>query len=208
MPKTDILNKQGEVVGEVELSEEIFGIEPNEPVVHQVVVAQLANKRQGTKGTKTRAEVRGGGKKPWRQKGTGRARAGSNTSPVWVGGGVVFAPKARDYSKKVNKKVKNLAMRSVFSDKVLNNELRVLDALTLEAPKTKEMIAVLGAIEAPKSTLIVTPEKDEVVLRSSNNIPKVQTTTVGELNVYDMLKYDNLVLTKDALDKIEEVYKK
>lgn len=207
MPQTNILNKQGDVVGTVELNEEIFGIEPNEPVVHQVVVAQLANKRQGTKGTKTRAEVRGGGKKPWRQKGTGRARAGSNTSPVWVGGGVVFAPKARDYSKKVNKKVRNLAMRSVFSDKVLNDELRVVDVLDFEAPKTKEMISVLDAINAPKA-LIVTPVKDEVVIRSSNNIPKVQATTVEELNVYDMLKYDYLVLTKDALEKIEEVYAK
>lgn len=207
MPQTNILNKQGDVVGTVELNEEIFGIEPNEPVVHQVVVAQLANKRQGTKGTKTRAEVRGGGKKPWRQKGTGRARAGSNTSPVWVGGGVVFAPKARDYSKKVNKKVRNLAMRSVFSDKVLNDELRVIDVLDFEAPKTKEMISVLDAINAPKA-LIVTPAKDEVVMRSSNNIPKVQATTVDELNVYDMLKYDYLVLTKEALDKIEEVYAK
>ena len=190
MPKTDIFDKQGNVVGSAELSEEIFGIEPNEPVVHQVVVAQLANKRQGTKGSKTRAEVRGGGRKPWRQKGTGRARAGTNSSPLWKGGGVVFAPKARDYSQKVNKKVRNLAMRSVFSDKVLNNELRVLDA-----------------INAPKA-LIVTPVKDEFVLRSSNNIPKVHTTTVEELNVYDMLKYDCLVLTKDALDKIEEVYAK
>ncbi|MGI6110383.1 MAG: 50S ribosomal protein L4, partial [Eubacteriaceae bacterium] len=183
------------------------GIEPNEPVVHQVVVAQLANKRQGTKGSKTRAEVRGGGRKPWRQKGTGRARAGTNSSPLWKGGGVVFAPKARDYSQKVNKKVRNLAMRSVFSDKVLNNELRIVDVLDFEAPKTKEMIAVLDAIEAPKA-LIVTPVKDETVLRSSNNIPKVQTTTVDELNVYDMLRYDCLVLTKDALDKIEEVYAK
>ena len=207
MPKTDIFDKQGNVVGSAELSEEIFGIEPNEPVVHQVVVAQLANKRQGTKGSKTRAEVRGGGRKPWRQKGTGRARAGTNSSPLWKGGGVVFAPKARDYSQKVNKKVRNLAMRSVFSDKVLNNELRVLDALSFDVPKTKEMIAVLDAINAPKA-LIVTPVKDEFVLRSSNNIPKVNTTTVEELNVYDMLKYDCLVLTKDALDKIEEVYAK
>lgn len=207
MPKTNLLDKQGQVVGEVELSEDIFGIEPNEPVVHEVVVAQLANKRQGTKGSKTRSEVRGGGKKPWRQKGTGRARAGTSRSPLWSGGGVIFAPKARDYRKKVNKKVRNLAMRSVFSDKVLNDELRVLDSLTFEAPKTKEMIAVLEAINAPKA-LIVTPSKDEVVLRSSNNIPKTHTTTVDELNVYDMLKYDVLVLTKEALDKIEEVYAK
>ena len=207
MPNTDILDKQGNVVGSVELSEDIFGIEPNEPVVHQVVVAQLANKRQGTKGSLTRAEVRGGGRKPWRQKGTGRARAGTSSSPLWRGGGVIFAPKSRDYSKKVNKKVRNLAMRSVFSAKAADNELRIVNDLNLEAPKTKEMVAVLSAINAPKA-LIVTPTKEETVVRSAGNIAKVQTTTVEELNVYDMLKYDVLVLTKDALDKIEEVYAK
>ena len=205
MPKIDMLDIKGNVVGEVELSENVFGIEPNEPVVHQVVVALLANKRQGTRGAKTRAEVRGGGKKPWRQKGTGRARSGSSRSPVWVGGGVVFAPKARDFSQKVNKKVRNLAMRSVFSAKAADQELRVVDALALEAPKTKEMVKALAAIKAEKA-LVVTAEKDETVVRAANNIPKVATATVGELNVYDMLKYDVLVLTKDALDKVEEVY--
>ncbi|MDD4692719.1 MAG: 50S ribosomal protein L4 [Eubacterium aggregans] len=205
MPKMDIIDIKGNVVGDVELSERVFGIEPNEPVVHQVVVAQLANKRQGTKSAKTRAEVRGGGRKPWRQKGTGRARAGTSRSPLWSGGGVIFAPKSRDYSQKVNKKVRNLAMRSVFSAKVQENELRIVDAFALEAPKTKEMAAVLEAINAPKA-LVVTAEMDEAVIRSANNIPKVATATVAELNVYDMLKYDILVLTKDALDKIEEVY--
>ncbi|MEG1433679.1 MULTISPECIES: 50S ribosomal protein L4 [Eubacterium] len=205
MPKMDIIDIKGNVVGDVELSERVFGIEPNEPVVHQVVVAQLANKRQGTKSAKTRAEVRGGGRKPWRQKGTGRARAGTSRSPLWSGGGVIFAPKSRDYSQKVNKKVRNLAMRSVFSAKVQENELRIVDALALEAPKTKEMAAVLEAINAPKA-LVVTADMDEAVIRSANNIPKVATATVAELNVYDMLKYDILVLTKDALDKIEEVY--
>ncbi len=205
MPKMDIIDIKGNVVGDVELSERVFGIEPNEPVVHQVVVAQLANKRQGTKSVKTRAEVRGGGRKPWRQKGTGRARAGTSRSPLWSGGGVIFAPKSRDYSQKVNKKVRNLAMRSVFSAKVQENELRIVDAFALEAPKTKEMAAVLEAINAPKA-LVVTAEMDEAVIRSANNIPKVATATVAELNVYDMLKYDILVLTKDALDKIEEVY--
>lgn len=205
MPKMDIIDIKGKVVGDVELSERVFGIEPNEPVVHQVVVAQLANKRQGTKSAKTRAEVRGGGRKPWRQKGTGRARAGTSRSPLWSGGGVIFAPKSRDYSQKVNKKVRNLAMRSVFSAKVQENELRIVDAFALEAPKTKEMAAVLEAINAPKA-LVVTAEMDEAVIRSANNIPKVATATVAELNVYDMLKYDILVLTKDALDKIEEVY--
>ena len=205
MPKMDIIDIKGNVVGDVELSERVFGIEPNEPVVHQVVVAQLANKRQGTKSAKTRAEVRGGGRKPWRQKGTGRARAGTSRSPLWSGGGVIFAPKSRDYSQKVNKKVRNLAMRSVFSAKVQENELRIVDAFALEAPKTKEMAAVLEAINAPKA-LVVTAEMDEAVIRSANNIPKVATATVAELNVYDMLKYDILVLTKHALDKIEEVY--
>lgn len=205
MPKIDILDIKGNVVGNTELSERVFGIEPNEPVVHQVVVAQLANKRQGTKGSKTRSEVRGGGRKPWRQKGTGRARAGSSRSPLWIGGGVIFAPKSRDYSKKVNKKVKNLAMRSVFSAKTADQELRVVDAFDFAAPKTKDMVAALDALNA-KNALIVTPEKDATVYLSARNITKVQATTVSELNVYDMLKYDVLVLTKDALAKIEEVY--
>lgn len=205
MPKIDILDIKGNVVGNTELSERVFGIEPNEPVVHQVIVAQLANKRQGTKGSKTRSEVRGGGRKPWRQKGTGRARAGSSRSPLWIGGGVIFAPKSRDYSKKVNKKVKNLAMRSVFSAKTADQELRVVDAFDFAAPKTKDMVAALDALNA-KNALIVTPEKDATVYLSARNINKVQATTVSELNVYDMLKYDVLVLTKDALAKIEEVY--
>lgn len=205
MPKIDILDMKGNVVDSAELSDRVFGIEPNEPVVHQVVVAQLANKRQGTKGSKTRSEVRGGGRKPWRQKGTGRARAGSSRSPLWIGGGVIFAPKARDFSKKVNKKVRNLAMRSVFSAKFADKELRVVDALNFDAPKTKDMIAALAAIDAGKA-LVVTPEKVDNVYLSARNIPKTQATTVAELNVYDMLKYDVLVLTKDALAKIEEVY--
>jgi large subunit ribosomal protein L4 len=205
MPKIDILDVKGNIVGDVELSEGIFGIEPNEYVVHEVVVALLANRRQGTKGTKTRAEVRGGGRKPWKQKGTGRARAGTIRSPLWKGGGVVFAPKSRDYSKKVNKKVKALAMKSVFSSKVQENEIRVLDQLTMDAPKTKEMISVLNNINASKA-LIVLPENNKAVIKSASNIPKIATTTVSELNVYDMLKYDVLVMTQDALEKIEEVY--
>jgi len=205
MPKIDILDVKGNVVGDVELSKEVFGIEPNEHVVHEVVVALLANKRQGTRSAKTRSEVRGGGRKPWRQKGTGRARAGTIRSPLWKGGGVIFAPKSRDYSKKVNKKVRALAMKSVFSAKAQDNELRVLNELTMAAPKTKEMVAVLNNIKAEKA-LIVLPENNDVVIRSANNIPKVATTTVNELNVYDMLKYDVLVMTKEALEKIEEVY--
>ncbi len=207
MSKIDILNKEGDVVGDIELNEEIFDIEPNEYVVHEAVVQYLANQRQGTKSAKTRAEVRGGGKKPWRQKGTGRARAGSIRSPLFRGGGVIFAPKPRDYRKKMNRKKKSLALRSVFSDKNQNKELRVIDVLEFEVPKTKEMIEILDNIDAPKA-LIVTPEKDTNVIKASNNIPKVHTTTVGEINVYDLLYYDTLVLTKDALKKIEEVYKK
>jgi len=205
MPKIDVLDVKGNVVGDVELSEGIFGIEPNEYVVHEVVVALLANRRQGTRSALTRSEVRGGGRKPWRQKGTGRARAGTIRSPLWKGGGVIFAPKSRDYSKKVNKKVKALAMKSVFSAKAQDNELRVLNQLVMDAPKTKEMIAVLNNINAQKA-LIVLPENNEAIIRSANNIPKVATTTVNELNVYDMLKYDVLIMTQEALQKIEEVY--
>lgn len=205
MPKIDVLDVKGNVVGDVELSEGIFGIEPNEHVVHEVVVALLANRRQGTRSALTRSEVRGGGRKPWRQKGTGRARAGTIRSPLWKGGGVIFAPKSRDYSKKVNKKVKALAIKSVFSAKAQDNELRVLNQLVMDAPKTKEMIAVLNNINAQKA-LIVLPENNEAIIRSANNIPKVATTTVNELNVYDMLKYDVLIMTQEALQKIEEVY--
>ncbi|OFV71818.1 50S ribosomal protein L4 [Acetobacterium wieringae] len=205
MPKIDVLDVKGNVVGDVELSEGIFGIEPNEHVVHEVVVALLANRRQGTRSALTRSEVRGGGRKPWRQKGTGRARAGTIRSPLWKGGGVIFAPKSRDYSKKVNKKVKALAMKSVFSAKAQDNELRVLNQLVMDAPKTKEMVAVLNNINAQKA-LIVLPENNEAIIRSANNIPKVATTTVSELNVYDMLKYDVLIMTQEALQKIEEVY--
>ncbi|WP_303867389.1 50S ribosomal protein L4 [Acetobacterium wieringae] len=205
MPKIDVLDVKGNVVGDVELSEGIFGIEPNEHVVHEVVVALLANRRQGTRSALTRSEVRGGGRKPWRQKGTGRARAGTIRSPLWKGGGVIFAPKSRDYSKKVNKKVKALAMKSVFSAKAQDNELRVLNQLVMDAPKTKEMVAVLNNINAQKA-LIVLPENNEAIIRSANNIPKVATTTVNELNVYDMLKYDVLIMTQESLQKIEEVY--
>ena len=205
MPKIDVLDVKGNVVGDVELSEAILGIEPNDHVVHEVVVALLANRRQGTRSALTRSEVRGGGRKPWRQKGTGRARAGTIRSPLWKGGGVIFAPKSRDYSKKVNKKVKALAMKSVFSAKVQDNELRVLNQLVMDVPKTKEMIAVLNNINAQKA-LIVLPENNEAIIRSANNIPKVATTTVNELNVYDMLKYDVLIMTQEALQKIEEVY--
>ena len=205
MPKVDVLNIKGEKVEEITLNDEIFGIEPNEPVVHQVVVALLANKRQGTQSAKTRAEVRGGGKKPWRQKGTGRARAGSIRSPLWKGGGVIFAPKPRDYSKKVNKKMRRLALKSVLSSKVLENELIILDELKFDTPKTKEMVAVLGNINT-KKPLIVLGNNDENVYKSARNIEGVGVSTYDTLNVYDVLKHYNLILTKEAVQKIEEVY--
>ncbi len=205
MPKIDVLNIKGEKVDEVTLSDEIFGIEPNEALVHQVVVAQLANKRQGTQSAKTRSEVRGGGRKPWRQKGTGRARAGTIRSPLFTGGGVIFAPKPRDYSQHVNKKMRRLAMKSVFSAKYNMNELIVLDKLELAEAKTREMAAVLKALNAEKA-LIVLDGMDENVIRSARNIPAVQTAQVNTINTYDMLKYDHLILTVDSLKKIEEVY--
>lgn len=206
MPKIDVINVKGEKVEEITLKEDIFGIEPNEAVVHQVVVAQLANKRQGTQSAKTRSEVRGGGRKPWRQKGTGRARTGSIRSPLWKGGGVIFAPKPRDYSKKINKKMNRLAIKSVLSAKVAENELLVLDALNIAAPKTKEMAAVLENIKAGKKALILTGSIDENVYKSARNLPGVKTATVDTINVYDLLNYDFLVATKDSVEKIEEVY--
>lgn len=206
MPKADLLNVAGERVGEIELKDEIFGIEPNVTVLHQVVKAQLANKRQGTQSAKTRSEVSGGGRKPWRQKGTGRARQGSIRAPQWIKGGVVFAPKPRDYRQAVPKKVKRLAMKSALSSKVLEKEIIVLDQLVLDVPKTKEMISILNNINAGGKALIVLPEKDEMVERSARNIPNVQTLLVNTLNVYDILKYDKLILTKDAVSLIEEVY--
>lgn len=205
MPKVDVINIKGEKIEEITLNDEIFGIEPNEPVVHQVVVALLANKRQGTQSAKTRAEVRGGGKKPWRQKGTGRARAGSIRSPLWKGGGIIFAPKPRDYSKKVNKKMRRLAMKSVLSSKVLENELIILDELKFDAPKTKDMVSVLSNINT-KKPLIVLGNNDENVYKSARNIEGVDVATFDTLNVYDMLKHYNLILTKEAVEKIEEVY--
>ena len=205
MAKVDVVNCKGEKVEEINLCDDIFGIEPNEAVVHQVVVALLANKRQGTQSAKTRSDVRGGGRKPWKQKGTGRARAGSIRSPLWKGGGVIFAPKPRDYSQKINKKMRRLAMKSVLSSKVLENELIVLDSLNFDAPKTKDMVDVLNNINTNKA-LVVLADNNESVYKSARNIPGVSLVTVDTLNVYDMLKYYNLVLTKEAAQKIEEVY--
>ena len=205
MPKVAVYKMDGTVAGEMELNDAVFGVEPNESAIHQVVVAQLANRRQGTQSALTRAEVSGGGIKPWRQKGTGRARQGSTRSPQWTHGGTVFAPKPRDYRVSVNKKVKRVAMKSALSSKVNDNAIVVFDALDITAPKTKEMVKVLANIKADNA-LVVLPEKDEIVERATSNIPNVKTTLVGTLNVYEILKYKTLILTKDAVAKIEEVY--
>ena len=205
MPKVALYDITGAQVGEVALSEEIFAAPVNTAVMHEVVKAYLANQRQGTQSALTRSEVSGGGIKPWRQKGTGRARQGSPRSPQWRPGGVVFAPKPRDYRISVNKKVKRLAMKSALSAKVNENELIVFNALDIAAPKTKEMVKVLKAIDVAHA-LIVLAEKDEIVERAVSNIPGVKTTLVGTLNVYEILKYEKLILTQDALAKVEEVY--
>ena len=205
MPNVTLYDIKGNTVGEIALSENVFGQPVNESVLHDVVVAHLANCRQGTQSALTRAEVSGGGKKPWRQKGTGRARQGSTRSPQWRHGGIVFAPKPRDYTVRLNKKVKRLAMKSALSSKVNENELLVFDALNLEAAKTKEMVKVLKATNVEKA-LIVLPEKDDTVERAARNIPNVKTTLVGTLSVYEILKYEKLILTKASAEKIEEVY--
>ena len=205
MPNVALYNIAGQSIGELELKESIFGIEPNASALHAVVKAYLANQRQGTQSALTRAEVRGGGIKVYRQKGTGRARHSSNRAPIFTHGGVVFAPKPRDYRESVNKKVKRLAMKSALSSKVSDGDIIVYDALDIAAPKTKEMVKVLNAMNVKKA-LVVLPEKDEIVERATSNIPGVKTTLVGTLNVYEILKYDTLILTKDAVAKIEEVY--
>jgi len=206
MPKVNVYNMLGEQVGEIELSEDIFGIEVNQHVVYEVVKNQLANKRQGTQSAKTRAEVKGGGRKPWKQKGTGRARAGSINSPVFTGGGVAFAPKPRDYSYKVPKKVRRLALKSVLTSKVLCNEIIVIDEINFDAPKTKDMANFLTKINADKKALIVMGERNVNVIKSASNIPNVATALVNNINVYDILKYNSFIITKDAVRKVEEVY--
>ena len=206
MAKVTMLNMAGEAAGEIELNDDIFGIEINEFAVHEVIKNYLANQRQGTQSAKTRGEVRGGGRKPFRQKGTGRGRQGSSTSPNHVGGGVVFAPKPRDYSYSVPKKVKKLALKSALTSKVKENEIIVLDSLSFEAPKTKEMIKVLENMKAAKKALIVTSEKDENVVRSASNIPGVRTTIVSAMNTYEIINATSFIVTKDAVEKIQEVY--
>jgi len=206
MPSIAVVDMEGKKVGTVDLSDSIFGIEPNAAVMHQVVLAYLAAQRQGTQSALTRSEVSGGGKKPWRQKGTGRARQGSTRAPQWTHGGIVFAPKPRDYRFTVNKKERRLALKSALSVKAAANEIIVVDAITTDEYKTKKMVAMLKAIEADTKTLIVLPEVDNKVIKSASNIPGVKTAQVNTINVYDILNADKLVIAKDAVSKIEEVY--
>ena len=196
----------GKNVGTIDLAESVFGIEPNAAVMHQMVVNYLAAQRQGTQSALTRAEVSGGGKKPWRQKGTGRARQGSTRAPQWTHGGIVFAPKPRDYRFTVNKKVRRLAMKSALSTKAAKSEIIVVDSIKLDEYKTKKIAAMLSAIGADKKALVVLPEVDSKVIKSANNLPGVKTAQVNELNVYDILNADKLVIAKEAVSKIEEVY--
>lgn len=206
MPNYSVFDKTGKKVSDIAFSDAIFAITPNASAMHLCVVAYLANQRQGTQSTLTRAEVRGGGKKPWRQKGSGRARQGSIRSPQWTHGGIALGPKPREYGKTVNKKVRRLAMKSALSSKVAAEELIVLDSLEMNEIKTKEVVSVLKALETGKKVLIVLPEKNETVYRSARNIKGVKTTLVSTLNVYDILNCDSLVVLKDAVSKIEEVY--
>ena len=206
MANVSVYNMEGKEIGKMDLNDAVFGVEVNEHLVHLAVVAQLANKRQGTQKAKTRSEVSGGGRKPWRQKGTGHARQGSTRSPQWTGGGVVFAPTPRDYSFKMNKKEKRAALKSVLSDKVATSKLIVLDELKLDEIKTKKFQAVLTNLKVEEKALVVLGEKDDVVIKSANNLPFVQTALPNTINVYDVLKAGTLILTKDAVAKIEEVY--
>ena len=206
MPKIDVYNIEGKKVSDVELAESIFGSEPNEAVVHSVLVNYLANQRQGTQNTKTRSEVRGGGRKPWRQKGTSRARQGSIRAPQWIKGGIALGPKPRSYYYTVNKKERQLAVKSVLSSKVLENTLVVVDSLDMKEIKTKEMVKALNNLKVEGKTLMLLAEKNENVQKSARNIEGVKTTLVNTINVYDLLKYKNLVITLDTVKKLEEVY--
>ena len=206
MPNVSVFDVNGKKVSDLELADSVFGIEPNTSAMHIAVVNYLANQRQGTQSTLTRSEVSGGGKKPWRQKGTGRARQGSTRSPQWYHGGIAHGPKPRSYRFTINKKVRRLAMKSALSAKVAAEEMIVLDSLKLEAIKTKEVVKVLSALETGKKTLIVLPEKDDVIYRSARNIAGVKVSLVNTLNVYDILNCNSIVVLKDAVTKIEEVY--
>ena len=205
MPSVKLFNIEGKEIGQVQLSEEVFGIEPNESVVHEAVVMQLASMRRGTSSTKHRGEVSGGGRKPWRQKGTGRARAGTIRSPLWRGGSIVFGPKPRDYSYSIPKKKRRLALKSVLSDKAATENIVVLDLLDMDQPKTKEMIKILAALNNQGKALVVTAEENFNVGRSVSNIPGVTYTTSEGLNVYDVISHDKLIITKEAVAKAEEV---
>ena len=206
MPKIDVYNVEGKKVSDLELKEEIFGIEPNEAIVHSVLVNFLANQRQGTQSTKTRSEVSGGGRKPWRQKGTGRASQGSIRAPHWVKGGVALGPKPRSYKYRVNKKERRLAIKSLLSSKVLENELVVVDDFKMNEIKTKNMVNALSNLKVEGKTLVLLPEKNENIQKSARNIEGVKTTLVNTINVYDLLKYKNLIITVDTVKKLEEVY--
>ena len=206
MPKVTIYDMTGKSVGELDLSDAIFGIEPNKAVMHAAVVNYLANQRQGTQSALTRSEVSGGGKKPWRQKGTGRARQGSIRAPQWVGGGVALGPKPRDYRYRVNKKVRQAALRSALSSKVADEDLIVLERLSLDAIKTKEVVKILANLGVEGKALFVLPEVDKNVILSARNIPGVDTTYVGSINTYDVLNHTKCIIVKDAVSKLEEVY--
>ena len=206
MPKVDVYNISGQKVGDMDLSDDIFAVEINKVAMHSAVVNYLANARQGTQSTKTKAEVRGGGKKPWRQKGTGRARQGSIRNPQWTGGGVALGPKPRSYKYALPKKVRRIALKSALTSKVVENNIIVLDDLKLEAIKTKEMVNVLNNLKVDSSALIVLPEVDRNVVLSARNIESVKTTTTNSINTYDILRYNKFIVTKDAVAKIEEVY--
>ena len=206
MPNCSVFDSKGAKVSDIELAESVFGIEPNTSAMHLCVVNYLANQRQGTQSTKTRSEVSGGGKKPWRQKGTGRARQGSTRAPQWTHGGIAHGPKPREYGFSINKKVKRLAMKSALSSKVAAEEMIVLESLALDAIKTKDVVSVLSALETGKKVLLVLPEKNDVIYRSARNIAGVKVALVNTLNVYDILNSDTMVVLKDAVAKIEEVY--
>jgi len=206
MPKVAVYNMLGAQVGEIELNDNVFGIEPNKAVMYDFIKMQLANKRQGTSSTKTRTEVRGGGKKPWRQKGTGRARAGSSRNPIWRGGGIAFGPKPRDYSYKLPQKVRRLALKSALSSKALDNKIVVVDEFSFDQPKTKAMVQALEALKVGKKTLLVTADGNVNVVKSARNIEGVKPMRADFINVYDILKYDTLLMTRDAVAMVEEVF--
>ncbi|MBO5393177.1 MAG: 50S ribosomal protein L4 [Oscillospiraceae bacterium] len=206
MPKVKLYDMTGKELGTKDLSEAVFGIEPNMAVLHEAVKNFLANQRQGTQSTLTRTEVAGGGRKPWRQKGTGHARQGSTRAPHWYHGGVALGPKPRDYSYSLNRKVKKLAFRSAFSAKVKDNEMMVIDQITMDEYKTKDIVKLLNALGVEKKALIVLPEVNEKVIKSAANIPGVKTAVVGSLNVYDILNYNNFIIAAEAVEKLEEVY--